>query len=262
MPLKPPPRQLVWGRPRHRRRRPSAGGSEAGPMSGSVPPPLCGACKWPPWRAGASGMGAPEAAQHPSPARRARHMSPPPAAAVDRRPKESGLRTRAAPGNRPSRPAAATNRPQRGRRRQRRRQPPPPPGGRRPQQAGGFSSTAAAVASSASCGRPAGAAAAARDGGGRRRRGGYGATRPCARALDALRCGPVGTVRRGDGDGGAPSLRRRQWRQGAARGGRGGWWWPASVAGAAADGDWGGGGSIRLGQDERRRAPPWGAPSF
>ena len=99
MPLKPTPLQLMWGRPRHRRRRPSAGGSEAGPLSGSVPRPHCGACKWPPWRAGASGMGAPEAAQRPSPARRARRTLPPRAAAVHRRPKEGGLRTRGAPGN-------------------------------------------------------------------------------------------------------------------------------------------------------------------
>jgi len=171
MPLKPSPLQLVRSRPRHRRRRRSAGGSEAGPLSGSVRRPHCGACKWPPWRAGASGMGAPEAAQRPSPARRARRTSPPPAAAVDRRPKEGALRTRGAPGNHPSRPAAAINRPRRRRRRRRRRQPPPPPGGRRPSQAGGLSFTAAAVGSSASCGRPASAAAAARDGGGRRRRG-------------------------------------------------------------------------------------------
>ena len=30
------------------------------------------------------------------------------------------------------------------------------------------------------------------------------------------------------------------------------------MAGAAADGDWGGHGGTRLGQDERRRAPPMG----
>jgi len=172
MPLNPTPLQLVWGRPRHRRRRPSAGGSEAGPLSGSVPHPHCGACKWPLWWAGASGMGAPEAAQRPSLARRARRTSPPPAAAVDLRPKEGGLHTRGAPGNHPSRPAAAINRPRRRRRRRRRRQPPPPPGGRLLPQVGGLSSTAAAKRSFASCGRPAGASAAARDGGGRRRRGG------------------------------------------------------------------------------------------
>jgi len=160
------------GRPRHRRWRPSAGGREAEPLSGSVQRPHCGACKWPPCRAGASGMGALKAAQCPSPARRSWRTAPPPAAAVDRRPKEGGLRTRGASGNWRSRPATAINRPRRRRRRRRRRQPPPPPGGRCPPQAGGLSSTAAAVGSSASCGRPACASAAARDGGGRRRRGG------------------------------------------------------------------------------------------
>jgi len=80
MPLKPTPRQLVWGRPRHRRRHPSAGGSEAEPLSGSVPRPHCGACKWPPSRAGASGMGAPKRhnARPPRGAHGARLPPPPP----------------------------------------------------------------------------------------------------------------------------------------------------------------------------------------
>ena len=181
------PCQIVRGRPCHRRQRPSAGSNKMGPLSGRVPPPAWLRLQVAAMAGGRVRHGRPRSDTSPVPrAERTAHVAP--SFRRRRLPAKSRWNLHSgASGNRPSRPAAATNRPQRGRRRQRRRQPPPPPGGRRPPQAGGLSSTAAAVASSASCGRPAGAAAAARDSGGRRRRGGYGATRPCARALDALR---------------------------------------------------------------------------